>query len=200
MLASIHPLGERARGSQFAVTATAHVAGSSAAGLLFGALLGSVGGAVSSITDAFGWSAVAAVLAAAALIAVAVDRGRAGSALPGPRRQVDEDWLRRYRGWVYGAGYGAQLGLGTVTIVTTAFVYLTWLFALMAGSPFGGAVVGLAFGAARALVVFTMADVKEADRLRDAHRRFQEVAPAARGMSTALVGLAGVALAIAAVA
>jgi Na+/citrate or Na+/malate symporter len=197
MLASIHPLGERARGSRFAVTAAAHVAGSSAAGLALGALLGFVG---RGLTDAFGRPTVAALLAVAAVVAVAVDRQRVGAALPGPRRQVDEDWLRRYRGWVYGAGYGAQLGLGTVTIVTTAFVYLPWLFALMAGSAPAGAIVGVAFGCARALVVFTMADVDDADRLRAAHRRFQQVAPAARGMSTALVGLAGVTLAIAAAA
>ena len=38
----------------------------------------------------------------------------------GRRRQVNEDWMARYRGWAYGAGFGLQLGLGVVTIVTTA--------------------------------------------------------------------------------
>ena len=42
--------------------------------------------------------------------------------VPGPRRQVDERWLDRYRGWVYGVGYGSQLGLGIVTVVIVAFV------------------------------------------------------------------------------
>src|SRR5260221_3034297 len=189
MLASIHPLGERARGSRYAVTATAHVVGSAAAGLAFGAALGAIG---QGAADALGRVPVALVLAVAAAAAAAVDQRRRGAALPGPRRQVDEDWLHRYRGWVYGAGYGIQLGLGTVTIVTTAAVYLTWLVALLSDSVAAGAVIGLAFGATRALVVLTMADVADAERLRAAHRRMARLAPAARVVCSTVVGLAGV--------
>ena len=39
-----------------------------------------------------------------------------------PRRQVNEDWIGRYRGWVYGAGFGAQLGLGFAVFVMTCAV------------------------------------------------------------------------------
>jgi len=60
-------------------------------------------------------------------------------------RQVDDGWLPRYRGWVYGAGFGLQLGLGVVTIVTTAAVPAVWLLALLTASPSHGAAVGLAF-------------------------------------------------------
>jgi hypothetical protein len=188
MLASIHPLGERARGSRYAVTMAAHLLGSAAAGSAFGAALGAVGDAV---LGAHPWWALVAAVAAA----LAVDMARRGRALPGPRRQVDEDWLHRYRGWVYGAGYGVQLGVGTVTIVTTAGVYLAWVFALVAGWR-GGALVGLAFGGARALVVLTMAGVDDAEALRLAHRRLQRWAPVARHASTLVLASCGIALAV----
>ena len=71
-----------------------------------------------------------AVIGAVALIGVALDLGWAGLRLPTVRRQVNEDWLHRYRGGVYGFGFGFQLGLGVATIVTTAAVYLTFVFAL----------------------------------------------------------------------
>ena len=66
-------------------------------------------------------------------------------------RQVNEDWLAQYRGWVYGFGFGLQLGLGVVTIVTTAAVYLAWVGALTAADPMIGALVGASFGLARAV-------------------------------------------------
>ena len=200
MLASIHPLGERARGSRYALTAGAHVAGSAAAGIALGAGLGELGHLVGAPGGGRARSSVAVLLAAAAGVVVVVDHRHAGRALPGPRRQVDEDWLHRYRGWVYGAGYGAQLGLGAATIVTTAGVYLTWLFALLSGRAAAGAAIGGAFGAARALVVLTMADVDDADRLRAAHRRLARLAPAARRASAAVVTLAGLTLVLAAAA
>ncbi|MCU1460308.1 MAG: hypothetical protein JWO37_383, partial [Acidimicrobiales bacterium] len=63
MLASIHPLGERARGSRFAVTATAHVVASAAAGSAFGAILGTIGAVAA---HALGRVPIALVLAAGA--------------------------------------------------------------------------------------------------------------------------------------
>src|SRR5205814_916377 len=84
---------------RYAITATAHVVGSAAAGLAFGAALGAIG---QGLADALGRVPAALVLAVAAATAAAVDQRRRGAALPGPRRQVDEDWLHRYRGWVYG--------------------------------------------------------------------------------------------------
>src|SRR4249919_1505358 len=116
MLASIHPLGERARGQSFFVTAVAYAFGSVAGAAALGALL-----------------------------------ERSGRAIPSWHRQVNEDWLTQYRGWVYGLGFGVQLGLGVVTIVTTAAVYLTWVAAFVSGSAAIGAAVGAAFGLARAL-------------------------------------------------
>ena len=77
-----------------------------------------------------------------------------GCRVPSWRRQVNEDWLTEYRGWVYGVGFGAQLGLGVVTIVTTASVYLTWAARSLVASPASRArLLGAAFGLARAVPV-----------------------------------------------
>jgi sulfite exporter TauE/SafE len=121
-----------------------------------------------------------------------------GLRLPTVRRQVDEDWLARYRGWVYGVGFGFQLGLGAVTIVTTAGVYLAWALALLSGSAGRGAVVGVAFGLARAIPVFGLASVQRPDQLRRAHRRMQRwarVAARATGAALALVAATAIAAA-----
>jgi hypothetical protein len=80
--------------------------------------------------------------------------------VPSWPRQVNEDWLGEYRGWVYGIGFGVQLGLGVVTIVTTASVYVTWTAALLSASAGLGAAVGAAFGLARALPVLAGARVR----------------------------------------
>ncbi|MEP6625962.1 MAG: hypothetical protein ABJC79_16055 [Acidimicrobiia bacterium] len=155
MLASIHPLGERARGQRFLVTVTAYTVGSVAAAAAFGAILGALG------LLGFGTDARvvrAGVLAGAALVAVGIDA--TGRRLPSWHRQVNEDWLADYRGWVYGMAFGAQLGVGVITIVTTAAVYLTWVGALVAAGSVAGAVVGGAFGLARALPVLTSATLR----------------------------------------
>ena len=88
-------------------------------------------------------------------------------------RQVDDGWLARYRGWVYGAGFGFQLGLGVVTIVTTAAVPAAWLLALLTASPVAGAAVGLAFGLGRGLPVLANGGVDTPGRLWSFQRRFQ---------------------------
>jgi hypothetical protein len=155
MLASIHPLGERARGQNFAVTVVAYTVGSVAGAATLGAVLGAAGNA----TFADGDDAIRlGVLALGALLAAFVDRS--GRRVPSWHRQVNEDWLTQYRGWVYGLGFGLQLGLGVVTIVTTAAVYLTWVGAFVAGAPVLGAVVGAAFGLARALPVAAAGSVR----------------------------------------
>ena len=37
-------------------------------------------------------------------------------------RQVDDDWLSAYRPWVYGVGFGWQIGAGVTTYTMTAAV------------------------------------------------------------------------------
>jgi len=86
MLASIHPLGERARGQHFVVTVVAYAVGSVAGGAALGALLGAAGRAV----FADGHDALRlGILAAAALVAALLDRS--GRPVPSWHRQVNED-------------------------------------------------------------------------------------------------------------
>jgi MFS family permease len=144
MLARISPLGERARGNRWGLTAGAYATASVAAAVLLGSLLG---GAIAPFAGSP--SARLVVLAAAALAAGAIDLA-APARLPTLHRQVDEDWVSRYRGWVYGAGFGAQLGVGVITVVTTASVYAWLVGAAVSGSALAGGMVGAAFGAARA--------------------------------------------------
>ena len=148
MLASIHPLGERARGQRFWVTIAAYTVGSVVGAAALGALLGAIG---QLLFDDGATALRAAILGLGALAAAVVDRS--GTRPPSWHRQVNEDWLAQFRGWIYGSGFGFQLGLGVVTIVTTASVYLTWTGAVIAANPIAGALVGAAFGLARALPV-----------------------------------------------
>ncbi|MGZ4675401.1 MAG: hypothetical protein ACXV8Y_02610 [Acidimicrobiia bacterium] len=116
--------------------------------MLGAAALGAVFGALGSLVlGGIGTRARLVVLAVAAVVAALVDRR--GRRIPSWYRQVNEDWLADYRGWVYGLGFGLQLGLGVVTIVTTAGVYLTWLGALLVAGTGPGALVGATFGLAR---------------------------------------------------
>jgi sulfite exporter TauE/SafE len=164
MLASIHPLGERARDRRWGTTVGAYLLGSTLAAAGLGAALGGVGDVLPLAPGV-----TAALVIAAGALALAADVG----ALPLPtiHRQVDKDWLDRYRGWVVGLGFGFQLGLGVVTIVNTAAVYLTLVLALLSGSAAAGAVVGTTFGLVRALVILVVAPVRRPDQLRLALRR-----------------------------
>ena len=104
---------------------TAFVLAASVAGAGLGAVLGLLG---SALLGGVSPSARLVLLAIAFVVALAVDL-RPGPA-PGPHRQVDERWLDRYRGWVYGVGYGAQLGFGLATVVSSAATYVALLAAL----------------------------------------------------------------------
>jgi hypothetical protein len=112
---------------------------------------------------------------------------------------VDERWLGTYRGWVYGLGYGLQLGCGLVTIVSSATVYLWIAAAVLSGSVTTGAVLGAVFGAVRGLVLLTGAGLDSPDGLRRFHRRLDRVRPASR-RAAQVVSASVVVLALAVVA
>ena len=143
MLGSITPLGERSRGRRWGATVTAYVIGS----ILGGAAMGAIAGAVGVV--ALGWltePAALAILALLAALGLAADLHLGGMRLPSPRRQVDERWLHRYRGWVYGGGFGFQLGFGLLTVVTTSTVYLTAAAAGLSDSVAAAIGIGALFG------------------------------------------------------
>jgi hypothetical protein len=160
MLASINPLGERARGNRWGWTVAAYTVAASVAGALVGAAGGTVGRAVG-----IGGRWPAVVLGGVAIAAGIADLAVPGR-VPTSGRQVDEDWLARYRGWVYGFGFGAQLGTGVMTVISSATVF-AWLAAtVVSGSAGGGAIVGAAFGAARSLPFAAVARVRVPAELR----------------------------------
>src|SRR5579863_7210721 len=125
MLASITPLGERGRQSHWTVTVTAFVVGAVVGGAAFGAAAGEAGRLV--LPRGFDGDARLAALSVAVLIAIALDAH--SDPAPGPRRQVNEQWLDEVRGWVYGLGFGAQLGVGITTVVSSAATYVALIAA-----------------------------------------------------------------------
>jgi hypothetical protein len=167
---------------------TAYVVASTMAGSALGLVLGlagSLGPGNAPSGSGRGW-----LLAAILALGVAFDLRRTRPTLPTVRRQVNEDWLSRYRGWVYGVGFGAQLGLGVVTIVTASAVYATFGAALLSGSAAAGAAIGGTFGLVRGATVLTARSVRRPDHLAavDARLRRWE-APSRRvaiGMQSAL--------------
>src|SRR5262249_54047559 len=156
----------RGRGRRWGWTAAAYTVASVVGGALAGALAGGIGALVmmaggrgTAAPSGAGWLAAAVVLTAAAL-----DTGHVP--LPSIHRRVNEDWLVRYRGWVYGSGFGFQLGLGFATFVPSAAVYAVWGLAGLSGSIAGGGLIGAAFGFTRAVPVLAAGWVRTPARLR----------------------------------
>jgi hypothetical protein len=102
------------------------------------------------------------------------DLGIGGLRLPSIHRQVNEDWLGRYRGWVVGVGFGAQLGVGVATIVTTSAVYATLATAVLVAWPAAGLLVGFAFGAARAVSILGAAGADTPAEVAALDARFRQ--------------------------
>lgn len=179
MLSSITPLGERGRGNRWWLTVSAYLLGSSVGGALTGVVLGALGVPLRwTGVDTLVISVIAAVAALAALVFDA-----SGGRIPLPRykRQVNEDWMGHYRGWVYGLWWGFQLGLGWTTIVTSAVVYLVFVLAFLTASPLWGLAIGTTFGVVRGLAVLTVARVDTPEQLLSFHRSLQRRAPLAQG-------------------
>src|SRR5690242_728095 len=168
MLASITPLGERSRRQRWPVTVSALIVGSTVAAAALGAALAAAGRAVPLASgDRLD------ILLVVAAAAVVVDLGPFGLRLPTHRRQVDERWLHRYRGWVYGAGFGAQLGVGVATVVTTPAIYVVFAAQLLAPDVANGLAIGATFGLLRGITVLSTARVDSPGALGSFHRRFR---------------------------
>ena len=197
MLSSLSPVGEASRHQRWWLTAPAYTVASLAGGALIGAVLGGLG----QLLALDGRIAAAlSVLGAAALLGVAADRGLLGVALPTWHRQVDERWLTDLRGWIYGAGFGLQLGLGVLTIVTASVTYVALLAALLTGSWRGGLAVGAVFGLARAVPLLLAGRVRTPAALRRLLARVARAeGPFGRGTLVAQTGLGVLALGLAVV-
>jgi hypothetical protein len=172
MLSQINPIAEAGRGRRYARTATWFVAGATAGG----ATLGAVCAAVAAVIDRTGLSArgALAIVAVSALVAALVDTRLLGFGPPFLRRQVNEDWLNRYRPWVYGGGFGWQIGVGFTTYVMTAAVPLVVICAAASATPWFAFTLATLFGLARGLTVLLSAPLRTQQALYDFHRRFSE--------------------------
>jgi hypothetical protein len=186
MLTSITPLGERSKGNRFRSTATAYVVGSLVGGVALGLLGAAVGVALRAVV---GPTAAAVVLGVVCLAAAAGDL--AGIRPPSWHRQVDEQWLQAFRGWVYGAGFGVQLGFGLVTIVTSWSTYAVVAAVVLAPSAGWSVLVGATFGLARGLVLLSARRVRSPEALARLHGRIAAGAGAARTATVATLVVAG---------
>lgn len=202
MLASISPVGEASRQQRWPVTAIAYTLGSTAGGGLIGAALGGLGAALVTLLPALGtalrpaWLLVA--LGVLLLLGAAIDAGWIPARLAGWQRQVDERWLTTYRGWVYGAGFGLQLGAAVLTIVSTTATYAMLLTALLSAEVATGALIGATFGLVRAVPLLLTRGVRTPEQLRELHVRIERVtATVSRVTVVALLVLGGSALGLA---
>jgi hypothetical protein len=170
MLSQITPFSERARGQRYSVTAACFVLGSAVGGATLGAAT-ALGALVVSAAGLGGDGALG-IAAGLALLTAAVDAGVFAAAPPFFRRQVNEDWLPRYRGWLYGVGFGWQVGVGIATYIMTAGVFLTAALAVLTADPLAAFLVPVAFGVTRGLTVYLTAHVRTPAGLQSFHRRF----------------------------
>lgn len=182
MLSSITPLAEQGRGHRYPTTAVWFVAGSILGGACLGLLMAAFAAAVAAVGPSS--TALAIVAAVACLITIAADTRAGGFSLPVHRRQVNERWLDQFRPWVYGAGFGWQIGTGLATYIKTCAIYLMTVLAVLTGSPTTALLVGVAFGLVRGLAVFLGRHITSAAALADFHRRLVAAEPVARAVTT----------------
>ena len=170
MLATITPLAEHGRGHRYRSTATWFVVGSVLGGASLGVVMALMAAGVGALA-APGTELVAVAVAASA-ITLAADTRIGGFRLPVHHRQVNERWLDQFRPWVYGAGFGWQIGVGVATYIKTCAVYLMIMLAVLTGSPEVALLVGIVFGLVRGLAVFLGRHITTPAALADFHRRF----------------------------
>jgi hypothetical protein len=148
MVETLAPTGYAGKLRTTAIACTTFAAGALAGGVItFGglALIGAQLGAQAPI-----------VAAAVALIA-AIGEARGSRIVPQVRRQVPESW-RRVMPVPLAAGlYGVLLGLGFTTFILSFAVWALAGISVALGDPTTGLLIGLGFGAGRAIPVIALA-------------------------------------------
>src|SRR4051812_29233281 len=168
MLSTVTPMAERGRGHRFWVTAAWFVVGA----LLGGATLGGLAGVGAAAFGGISTDLALVIAGGAALVGAVVDAGLLGVKPPFFKRQLDDAWLDRYRGWVYGLGFGWQIGVGFATYIMTTAVPVTVAFAVLSGRPAFAFGVGLLFGLVRGSAIAISAPATNTVALARIHRRF----------------------------
>ena len=174
MLSSIHPFGERSRSNSFSHTATAHIIGSGLGGAALSVLAGALG-AVLTFLLAPSSTARTAIVLAATVGAFVIEATKRERILPTRSRQVNENWLQTYRGWVYGGGWGAELGFGISTIITTSLVHLLLVAMVLVGSFPVAVLLGTVFGLVRGATILAAHGVDSPEQLRTLHQRLDSL-------------------------
>jgi len=194
MLSTITPVTERARGHRYGVTAAWFVVG----GIAGGATLGLVTAGLAAGVSAAGWSetTVLAVAAGLAVLAALADSGALGKAAKPPifKRQVDDAWLSTYRSWVYGLGFGWQIGAGVTTYIMTTAVFLTIGLAALTAGPLLAFALAVLFGLARGLAVLLSARLRSPAAMLALHARLEALE------SPVQLAVIGIEVAVAAIA
>ena len=186
MLSTITPIGERGRGNRYAATAAWYAVGSAVGGLTLG-LVVALGAALVP-----GRFADEPVLLVAALVAVASDLRLGGFQVPIHRRQVNERWLDVYRPWVYGGGFGWQVGSGFATYIMTAANHLLVVGLVARGSVATAVATCGVFGLVRGVAVLLTRSATSPAALLEVHERVHRVGPACRWATIAVEGAVAV--------
>ena len=165
MLASLSAYAETSRGSRWSITAGAFGVGA----VLAGASGGLVWGGLGSLLPGGSWRVSAAIAVIA--VALVIDATPLRRRLPLTKRQVNEDWMATFRNWVYGFGFGSQLGLGFISLVACAAIYATFAIELLSGHVVSGVAIGTVFGATKALSLLPAVTARDPVSLLALHRR-----------------------------
>jgi hypothetical protein len=175
MLSTITPFSERAKGHSYRSTAAWFVLGATVGGATLGSVMFLLALGVHSLH--LSAAATGALAFGAALVAAASDSGVAGARLPVHRRQVNERWLDQYRSWVYGSGFGWQIGNGLSTYITSAALYLMVVLGALTATAPAALAIGIGFGLVRGLAVLLTRHLGDPASLRSFHRRFADAGP-----------------------
>jgi hypothetical protein len=170
MLSQITPLAEAGRGYKFSSTARWFIAGATLGGVTLGCAI--AGAAIAFSGADVSTNTALVVTAGLSLACASVDAHLLGFGPPFLTRQVNQDWLSNYRSWVYGGGFGWQIGVGFTTYVMTAAVALTVAIGALTGNALAALTIGAAFGFARGLAVLLTMRVRTPAELIAFHRRF----------------------------
>ncbi len=186
MLASITPLSELGRGHRYRATAAWFVVGATLGGATLGAAVALLALGIHAMS--LSPREISTIALGAGLLALASDVGVGGFRLPVHHRQVNERWLDQFRPWVYGAGFGWQIGTGLATYIVTAAVYLMVVLAALVGNGWAAVGLGALFGLVRGLSVYLGRHITSADALRNFHQWFSELGPKVRRATIAVEG------------
>jgi hypothetical protein len=148
----VETIGAAERRVSLAGSCAAFALGAVAGGIVTFGGLAAVGAAAG--TGALG---AGAAVAGALALAAGVAEVRGVRIVPQIRRQVPEPWRRRLPLPLAAGAYGVLLGIGFATFVLTFAVWALAAIAFLLGDVRLGLLVGVAFGAGRALPVVALA-------------------------------------------